>query len=174
MILSIALISVGPAFCQENAENNNERHGKRRGGRMQNMRKKGKDWFMNLSGVKEEMEKHQANMKEIMGVMRKKGEEMRGRHKDAKDNEDARDKAAEAVKEAVADVAEKMVTERIRHTRAIADLLEDNKDEAISKLKEEMEKRHQENKSRRGGGRKGGRNQQQGGENDIDIEGAVF
>lgn len=165
------------ALSQDDGNNN----GRRRGQMRDKMKQRAKEWFMELPGVEDEMKKHKENMKEIMDTMRQKAEELRKKYmEENKDKEGGEgmeaihDKIAEEMKDTVTSVAEKMVDERIRHTRAIADLMEKYKTDAIEKLKEQMEKRHAERKGRRGGRGKGRRGNNGDDNNDVDVEGAVF
>lgn len=182
-LLPLGLVSAG--------DGNGEEGGARRGGmrgRWQKrqdgsaghgMRAKGRKWFLELPAVKTEVEKHRGTMTQLNEEMRNTVREtLEAAREQAEGQEVDRDAVAEQVKEVIAASASKMVDERVRHMRAMADLMEANRDTAIDKFIEFMDKKHEEHRQRRqeGGGGEGGRRQggNPQGNAGNDFEGAIF
>jgi 3-oxoacyl-[acyl-carrier-protein] synthase III len=147
----------------QNPEVNRGRMG-RHNRQMQRQGKRGgkHNFFMNLPGVKEEMEKHRENTQNIRKTQREKIKEVVKNAKDtAKDDKEFdRDAVKTEIDKIVTEGAKDFIDEKIRHQRELADLLEKNKAEAVEKVKEGIAKmRKGRHNGRRGGsrGRKGGR-----------------
>ncbi len=161
--------------CEKNTQRGIERKGEegKKGDKRHRMMKRGKQWFANLPGTKEEMQKNRENMKKIMKSIHEKGKEVRTKYKkEGNSREETRELIAKAMQEAVAEVAEQMVNEKIRHSRAIADILEKNKAIAIEKIKETMKNKYQMRKRKNHKRRKGNSNEKQ--QKREQEEGAVF